>query len=273
MLAELLELRQQTIDIAVFITRHLCHSGPGPGAACDGGQDADTAQGPRPPAPARRSTAALRSAGSDQRRLPPARPSPRREKGDPLDLTPPAGENRRPPAWKSGGRRPGDHQAAQPDIPMAVDIRMFCASKRHQHLKPITAPNRQGGSVAGHTMPPRGDCHRGRRIATAAEATSWQIGRLSTSGGNEHPKVVRSTQQGGEDPDGTKWQPLAVARLRRGRCCPEPVFDGRGLNRRSLDLEGSSPELAGRGANHHADALIASYRWSACLATGRRHVA
>jgi hypothetical protein len=51
------------------------------------------------------------------------------------------------------------------------------------------------------------------RIATAAEATSWQIGGLSTSGGNEHPKVVRSTQQGGEDPDGTKWQPLAVARL------------------------------------------------------------
>jgi hypothetical protein len=61
-----LELRQQGIDTAVFTTRHLGHSVPGRGAACDGGQDADTAQGPRLPAPARQSTAALRSAGEDQ---------------------------------------------------------------------------------------------------------------------------------------------------------------------------------------------------------------
>jgi hypothetical protein len=39
-----------------------------------------------------------------------------------------------PPATADGRRR----QAV-------THIREFCASKRHQHLKPITAPNRQGG--------------------------------------------------------------------------------------------------------------------------------
>src|SRR5215471_4763265 len=93
------DLRQQSIDTAVFITRHLDHFAPGHGAACDGGQDADTAQELRPQAPAPRSVAALRSAGTNQRRLPPARRSPRRKRGDPTDdLTKPRRENNRPPA-------------------------------------------------------------------------------------------------------------------------------------------------------------------------------
>ena len=75
-----LELRQQSIDTAVFIARHLDHSVPGHGAACDGGQDADTDPGLRPRAPPRPSVAALRSAGSHRRRLLPheTSPSPRR---------------------------------------------------------------------------------------------------------------------------------------------------------------------------------------------------
>jgi hypothetical protein len=32
-----------------------------------------------------------------------------------------AGENWWPPAWKSGGHQPGNHQAAQLDFSMAVD--------------------------------------------------------------------------------------------------------------------------------------------------------
>jgi hypothetical protein len=58
----------------------------------------------------------------DQGRLAPARRGPRRQgDGPPGHLTPPTGENWRPPAWESGGRQPRDHQAAQPDLPMAVD--------------------------------------------------------------------------------------------------------------------------------------------------------
>src|SRR5260370_33620161 len=67
----LLELRRKSIDTAVFIPRHLDHSAPGHGAACDGGQDADTAPGPRRPVPARHSAAALRSAGAHRGHQPP----------------------------------------------------------------------------------------------------------------------------------------------------------------------------------------------------------
>ena len=45
--------------------------------------------------------------GADQGRLAPARRGPRRQwDGPPEHLTPPTGENWRPPAWKSGGRQP-----------------------------------------------------------------------------------------------------------------------------------------------------------------------
>ena len=42
--------------------------------------------------------------------------------GDPAGhLTPPRRENTRPPAWKTGGRQPGEDKTAQPDFLMAVD--------------------------------------------------------------------------------------------------------------------------------------------------------
>jgi hypothetical protein len=37
-------------------------------------------------------------------------------------------------------------------------------------------------------------------IAAALNDHHWQIGGLLIGGGTEHSKVVRSTQQGGEDP-------------------------------------------------------------------------
>src|SRR2546425_10764474 len=71
------ELRQQSVDIAVFIARHSDHSAPGHGAACDGGQDADTAPERPHPAPAQRSVAALRSAGGGEGvQLPPGEERP-----------------------------------------------------------------------------------------------------------------------------------------------------------------------------------------------------
>ena len=39
----------------------------------------------------------------------------------PLAPNPARRENKRPPAWNSGGRQPGENQATQPDFPMAVD--------------------------------------------------------------------------------------------------------------------------------------------------------
>ena len=84
---------------------------------------------PPQPAPATSGTAPastqdrLRSLHAHQRRLAPPRRSPRRQGGDPPGhLTPPTRrENGRPPAWKSGGRQPGENQTTQPDFPMAVD--------------------------------------------------------------------------------------------------------------------------------------------------------
>jgi hypothetical protein len=78
--------------------------------------------GSRPPAPALRSAAALRSADNHQGRLAPARRSTRRQGGDPAGhLTPPRRQNTRPPAWKTGGRQPGEDKATQPEFLMALD--------------------------------------------------------------------------------------------------------------------------------------------------------
>ena len=86
------------------------------------GFDFDHAQDPRHRH--RRPAAAPRPPGPDQGRLAPARRSPHRQGGDPAgNLTPPRRENTRPPAWKTGGRQPGENQTAHPDFPMAVDIR------------------------------------------------------------------------------------------------------------------------------------------------------
>jgi hypothetical protein len=61
---------------------------------------------------------------ADQGRLAPARRGPHGQGGDPAgDLTPARRENKRPPAWKTGGRQPGENKATQPDFPMAVDMR------------------------------------------------------------------------------------------------------------------------------------------------------
>src|SRR6266566_4763283 len=57
----------------------------------------------------RRPAAPPRPPGPDQGRLAPARRSPHRKRGDPAgDLTPARRENTRPPAWKTGGRQPGE---------------------------------------------------------------------------------------------------------------------------------------------------------------------
>jgi site-specific DNA recombinase len=85
---------------------------------------------PRPPQPADGDPAAvstqdcLRSLHRDQRRLAPARRGPGRQGGDPAgNLTSARRENTRPPAWKTGGRQPGENKTTHPDFPMAVDTR------------------------------------------------------------------------------------------------------------------------------------------------------
>jgi len=72
----------------------------------------------RPPAVS--SQDRLRSVGANQRRLPPARRSPRRQGSDCLELTT-SREISWPPAGISGGRQPGDHPTTHPDFSMAVD--------------------------------------------------------------------------------------------------------------------------------------------------------
>ena len=59
-------MRYLKLDTAVFMSRHPDRFGPPPGAAGDGGQDADTAQGLPPPEPEWRSAEALRSAGDHE---------------------------------------------------------------------------------------------------------------------------------------------------------------------------------------------------------------
>jgi site-specific DNA recombinase len=93
-----------------------------------GGDQTHHQTSPPAPAPANSSPSPmstedrLRSLHTDQGRLAPARRSPRRQGGDPAgQLTPAHRENTRPPAWKTGGRQPGENQTAQPDFLMAVD--------------------------------------------------------------------------------------------------------------------------------------------------------
>ena len=129
---------------AAFIIRHQDGSGQADAASGDGGQDGHTAREPAQPVTARRSAAALRSAGADQRRITPPRPGPRRQRSDDLGITI-SRENRWPPARTSGGHQPGQHPAVYPDFSMTVDShpqsRVRTAGR---HRCSAAAPRRHG---------------------------------------------------------------------------------------------------------------------------------
>jgi pimeloyl-ACP methyl ester carboxylesterase len=93
------ELSQQAAQAA---SRSALAPRRGAGGGCPGRR--------RPPS----TGCSTRPTGPDQGRSAPARRGPHGQRGDPAsDLTPARRENKRPPAWNTGGRQPGENKAAQ----------------------------------------------------------------------------------------------------------------------------------------------------------------